>query len=96
MRLSYLLLLLPPPLQSPPPPLQILSADPASCELLAELLLPHLRTYYVEDEHRLPPLLLHKCAQLQHVSARGPARCELCTVCGSPAVVEEPHRSSGR
>lgn len=44
---------------------QILAADPASSELLSELLLPHLRSYLVEDDQQLPPLLLHKCAQLQ-------------------------------
>jgi len=47
--------------------LQILEADPASCELLAELLLPHLRSYMVEDDTALPPLLLHKCTQLIQV-----------------------------
>lgn len=47
--------------------LQILEADPASCELLAELLLPHLRSYMVEDDTALPPLLLHKCTQLSQV-----------------------------
>lgn len=48
--------------------LQILAADPASAELLAELLLPHMRSYMVEDDQQLPPLLLHKCAQLAQVS----------------------------
>jgi hypothetical protein len=48
--------------------LQILAADPASSELLADLLLPHLRAYLVEDEDQLPPLLLRKCAQITQVS----------------------------
>jgi hypothetical protein len=48
--------------------LQILAADPASAELLAELLLPHMRSYMLEDDQQLPRLLLHKCAQLAQVS----------------------------
>lgn len=47
--------------------LQILAADPASAELLAELLLPHLRSFMVEDHQQLPPLLVHKCVQLTQV-----------------------------
>lgn len=47
--------------------LQILAADPASSELLADLLLPHLRAYLVEDEDQLSPLLLRKCAHITQV-----------------------------
>lgn len=47
--------------------LQILAADPASSELLSELLLPHLRAYLTDDQQQLPPLLLHKCAQRSQV-----------------------------
>lgn len=46
---------------------QVLAADPASSELLAELLLPHLKAFLVEDEQALPPIILHKCAQLNQV-----------------------------
>lgn len=49
---------------------QILAADPASSELLADLLLPHLRAYLVEDEDQLPPLLLRKCAQITQVMGK--------------------------
>jgi hypothetical protein len=49
--------------------LQVLSADPASSELLAELLLPHLRSLMVMDEQTLPPLLLGKCSAVTQVRA---------------------------
>lgn len=49
---------------------QILAADPASSELLSELLLPHLRSYLPEDDQQLPPLLLQKCAQLSQVRTK--------------------------
>jgi hypothetical protein len=50
--------------------LQVLDADPGSHELLSELLLPHLRTFVPDSSSRdRPPLLLHQCAGLVHVSA---------------------------
>lgn len=53
------------------PVAQVLAADPASSELLSELLLPHLRSYLPEDDQQLPPLLLQKCAQLSQVRTKG-------------------------
>jgi hypothetical protein len=50
--------------------LQVLEADPGSHELLSELLLPHLRSFIPDSSSReQPPLLLHQCAGLVHVSA---------------------------
>lgn len=50
--------------------LQVLQADPGSHELLSELLLPHLRNFVPDSSSRdQPPLLLHQCAGLLHVSA---------------------------
>lgn len=48
----------------------MLQADPGSHELLSELLLPHLRNFVPDSSSRdQPPLLLHQCAGLLHVSA---------------------------
>jgi hypothetical protein len=56
--------------------LQVLEADPGSHELLSELLLPHLRSFIPgsSSSRDQPPLMLHQCAGLVHVSvcvARG-------------------------
>lgn len=50
--------------------LQILAADPNSLELLCELLLPHVRSYMLEDDQQLPPVQLQRCTNTIQVIRR--------------------------
>ncbi len=52
--------------------LQVLTADPASHELLCDLLLPHMQSYMLEDDQQLPPVQLQRCADtIQVITEQG-------------------------